>query len=111
MARIEEVILIDDLDGKRAAETIGFAVEGKAYEIDLSSENAVRFRNALAPFIEAARRVPGGARRTAMRRASSDRKRSAEIREWALRAGHKVSDRGRIPASVLAAYREAHPAA
>ncbi|MFC5992618.1 Lsr2 family protein [Pseudonocardia hispaniensis] len=111
MARIEEVILIDDLDGEKASETIGFAIDGKVYEIDLSSTNAARLRNALEPFVKSGRRVPGNARRTTPRRASSDRRRSAEIREWAIRMGHEVSDRGRIPARIVAAYREAHPAA
>jgi hypothetical protein len=34
---------------------------------------------------------------------------TAEIRAWATSAGLAVSDRGRIPASVLEAYQHAHP--
>lgn len=33
---------------------------------------------------------------------------NAEVRSWARQNGLKVSDRGRVPASVLAAYRSAH---
>ena len=34
--------------------------------------------------------------------------RVAEIREWARKNGHQVSERGRIAATVLAAYEAAH---
>lgn len=33
---------------------------------------------------------------------------NAEVRSWARRTGLSVSDRGRVPASVMAAYRSAH---
>jgi hypothetical protein len=37
-----------------------------------------------------------------------DREQASAIREWARKNGHNVSDRGRIPASVVNAYEEAH---
>ena len=33
---------------------------------------------------------------------------NAEVRSWARHAGLAVSDRGRLPASVMTAYRSAH---
>ena len=59
MARIEEVkvTMIDDLDGGPATETIGFALEGANYEIDLSKRNAASLRRALKPYLEAGRKV------------------------------------------------------
>jgi hypothetical protein len=33
---------------------------------------------------------------------------NAEVRSWARESGLTISDRGRIPASVIAAYRDAH---
>jgi hypothetical protein len=33
---------------------------------------------------------------------------AAEVRAWARQQGHEVSDKGRIPASVRAAFDEAH---
>jgi hypothetical protein len=37
-----------------------------------------------------------------------DREQASAIRDWARRNGHQVSDRGRIPASVVSAYEDAH---
>ena len=62
MARKTIVELTDDLDGKKAAETVSFALDGRPMEIDLSSANAAKLRKALEPYIEAGRRVRGGAR-------------------------------------------------
>jgi hypothetical protein len=107
------VSLIDDLDGDRADETVEFGVDGKNYEIDLSSSNADKLRDALAAYVAAARR-PGGRRRSggsnaaavATRRPSVDREQNQAIRDWARKRGMKVSDRGRIPADVLDAYHQ-----
>ncbi len=33
---------------------------------------------------------------------------NADLRSWAREKGHTVSDRGRVPAAVIAAYREAN---
>jgi hypothetical protein len=106
------VSLIDDLDGDKADETVEFGVDGKNYEIDLSSSNADKLRDALAAYVAAARR-PGGRRRSgganaaaATRRPSVDREQNQAIRDWARKRGMKVSDRGRIPADVLDAYHQ-----
>ena len=112
MAKIVTVTLVDDFDGEGAAdETVEFAVDGVTYEIDLSSKNATKLRNALKPWVEASRRV-GGRRRgraaaTGKGRAAIDREQSAAIREWARRNGHNVSTRGRIPADVIDAFHAA----
>ncbi|HLU98671.1 MAG TPA: Lsr2 family protein, partial [Thermobifida alba] len=53
MARKARVLLIDDLDGGEAGQTVSFNLDGRAYEIDLSDANAARLRKALAPFITA----------------------------------------------------------
>jgi Lsr2 len=107
------VSLIDDLDGGQADETVEFAFEGRSYEIDLSSGNIGKLRDALAPFVAAGRKA--GRRRAAaanssgaVRRASVDREQNQAIREWARKRGMKVSDRGRIPAEVLDAYHQEH---
>lgn len=98
--------LVDDIDGTQLdddqGETIHFGLDGKAYEIDLSAENARKLQDALAPFIKAGRRK-GGSGSGAPRRRSSSRDIDA-IRVWARENGFKVSDRGRIAADVEAAY-------
>jgi hypothetical protein len=111
VAKQTTVILVDDLDGSEAAEQVQFAVDGRAYEIDLSAENSAKLREALAPYISAARRRSG--RRTtapdaAPARPASDRAHNQAIREWAASQGMKISERGRIPSNVLQAYRESH---
>jgi len=61
MTKKVRVHLIDDLDASEASETVRFEVEGRAYEIDLSSRNAEKFRAEIAPYIQHARRVSGRA--------------------------------------------------
>src|SRR5688572_28642210 len=106
MAKQTIVTLVDDLDGSEAEEQVEFAVDGKSYEIDLSSSNSKKLREALAPFVAAARRAGGSRRRssgsaTAASRPTVDREQNQAIREWAQQQGMKISERGRIPASVL----------
>jgi hypothetical protein len=106
MAQKVTVALEDDLDGGPADETVRFAIGGAHYEIDLSTSNAAAFRRQLAPFIEHARKTGRGPRRRTGRPASS-RERSGDIRAWAKQAGIAVSERGRIPASVIDQYEAA----
>lgn len=113
MARQVITSLIDDIDGKPASQTIEFGLDGVSYSIDLSDRNADRLRAALHPYIDAGTRVgrvtPGG-RRVVHRGlpARPSRDQTAAIREWATKAGHEISNRGRIPARIVEAYEEAH---
>ena len=63
MARVTQVSLVDDIDGSVASSTVGFSLDGKTYELDLSDKNAGKLRNALEPFVASARRIGGRARR------------------------------------------------
>src|ERR1700722_6905075 len=103
MATRISVALEDDLDGGPASETVQFGLGGAQYEIDLNKKNARAFRKKLTPFVEHARRAGPGQRRGPARTASS-RQRSGDIRAWAKATGLAVSDRGRIPASVVDQY-------
>ncbi len=108
MAKRVQVFLVDDTDHSVAAdETVSFALDGVSYSIDLSSDNAARLRDALAPWIGHADRVGG---RKAVKSASARGGRTDlnAVREWARKNGHEVKDRGRVPASVLAAFDKAH---
>jgi hypothetical protein len=116
MAQIREVRLVDDIDGDTADETVEFGLDGKTYEIDLSTGNANKLRDLFAEFVGSARRVGGRQRRATAsttsiasgpaRRPAVDREQNQAIREWARKRGMKVSDRGRIPAEVLEAYHK-----
>ena len=112
MAQRVEVVLIDDIDGGKAEETVTFALDGVSYEIDLSDENARKLREDLATWTGHARRA-GTAKGSARRRSSGSAgsaKRSdlGAVREWARANGHNVSDRGRISAEIQSAYDQAH---
>ncbi|NVC25053.1 Lsr2 family protein [Kocuria salina] len=109
MAQKVEVHLEDDLDGGPAEETVTFALDGKNYEIDLSTDNAEKLREALRPYAAASRKTTrgGGTRSTGNRTAKGDPD-TAKIRAWAKDNGHEVSDRGRIHQSIKDAYYAAH---
>jgi len=108
MASVTEVRLVDDIDGSAADETVAFDLEGKNYQIDLSKTHAAQLREALAPYVAAARRSGSSpaqrGRRTTAARPSVNRQETAGIREWAAANGFEVSTRGRIAAKVREAY-------
>jgi hypothetical protein len=113
MAQKIQVLLTDDIDGSEASETLTYGLDGKTYEIDLNKKNADKLRNSLGSFISHSRRVTGGpGRRPRSSHPGVETRRdpaqTKAIREWALANGHKVSERGRIPAPVEAAYEASH---
>lgn len=106
MTQKVQVLLEDDLTGGAAQETIRFGLDGDMYEIDLNKKNATKLRRALEEYVRHARKVRP--RRRSRGQTAARRRRSAEIRAWAKRAGIEVSDRGRIPSDVVARYEESH---
>ena len=115
MAQKVSVVLVDDIDESEATETVSFALDGSSYEIDLNDEHAAELRDALAPWVGAARRAGRApARRSSSGRSArpaatgSDRERTQKIREWGREQGHEVSERGRLSADLVAAYEAAH---
>jgi hypothetical protein len=108
------VHLIDDVDGGEADETVSFSLDGVDYTIDLSNANADGLRKALAEFVDAARRTGGRATRGGSARTQvkpgGDRAQNQAIREWARHNGHQVSERGRIPAELIAQFQAAQGA-
>jgi hypothetical protein len=108
MAQKVQVIMTDDLDGGEAGETISFALDGKAYEIDLSEKNANKLRRTLHTYMESGRRLKATRGGRPAAHGAGGRERSAEIRAWARQSGIKVNDRGRIPANVVEQYEAAH---
>jgi hypothetical protein len=105
MASKTTVELIDDLDGKPAAETLAFGLDGVAYEIDLSEKNAKALRKAIDAYVASARRVGGRKARTTSVVAIGVDNRA--VRAWAASNGIELSARGRIPADVIQQYRAA----
>ena len=113
MAARTVVHLIDDVDGGEADETVNFSLDGVDYTIDLSAGNADSLRKALAEFVAAGRRNSGRAAKATSGgrtevRPGGDRAQNQAIREWARRQGHQVSERGRIPADLIAQFQAAN---
>lgn len=110
MAQKIQTLLIDDIDGGDADETLTFALDGKSYEIDLKDKNATKLRKALEPFIAAGRktgRLTTGTRSRAAAKSSSSGD-TAAIRAWAKETGYDINDRGRVPANIREAYEKAN---
>ncbi|MFC6287956.1 Lsr2 family protein [Nocardioides sp. GCM10027113] len=113
MAQKVNIVLVDDIDGSEATETVSFGLDGTSYEIDLNDANAGALRDALAGYVGHARKV-GSASRRGRKSSSSSSSASAsgpsarEVREWARENGYDVPDRGRVSAEVRQAYDAAH---
>jgi hypothetical protein len=113
MAQKVQVLLVDDIDGGAADETVTFALDGVSYEIDLTTEHATELRDALGTWVGHARKV--GGRSTSGRGGSSSGgasrpRRSSDagaVRTWAKENGYEVSERGRISAEIREAYEAA----
>ncbi|MEU3193799.1 MULTISPECIES: histone-like nucleoid-structuring protein Lsr2 [Streptomyces] len=111
MAQKVQVLLVDDLEGGEADETVTFALDGKSYEIDLTTANADKLRSALEPYLKGGRRTGGRSSRGKGGRSgsgSSSSQDTAKIRAWAKEQGYEVNDRGRVPASIREAYEKAN---
>jgi hypothetical protein len=110
MARKVHVDLVDDIDGSKADETLKFGLDGSSYEIDVNAKHAEKLRASLARYILKARRLgrghvvsPGRVRGGTPAR--SDRMQNQAIRDWAKSKGIALSDRGRIPGSIVEQYQ------
>ena len=110
MAQKVQVVLVDDVDGGAADETITFSLDGVTYEIDLSTDHAAQLRDAMAPWVGAGRKVGGRAQRGARRGSATSRSRSTstQIRDWGRENGYTVNERGRISAELREAYDKAN---
>ncbi|MGO1317753.1 MAG: histone-like nucleoid-structuring protein Lsr2 [Cellulomonadaceae bacterium] len=108
MAQKVQVVLVDDLDGGTAQETVSFGLDGVSYEIDLNAEHVQELRDALAPWIGHARKVGRASRPARRARATGSSSNANEIRQWARENGFQVNERGRISAEIKEAYEAAH---
>src|SRR3954451_17942231 len=109
MAKQIITVLTDDLDGGDADRTIEFGLDGVNYTIDLSEKNVGELRKALDPYLTVASKagrtgVNGRVSSRAAATTRSNREQNQAIREWAIKNGYEVSERGRIPATVVEAF-------
>ncbi|HVF14600.1 MAG TPA: Lsr2 family protein [Acidimicrobiales bacterium] len=111
-------------EGVESTEEVSFSYDGFSYTLDLCGRHAGDFHNTIQALVAAstdrspvaaARRArtasaaDGGAgARPSPQPARRDKEQLGAIRDWARANGHKVSDRGRIPGEVEAAFQAAH---
>jgi hypothetical protein len=114
MAQRTVIRLVDDLDDTvivdGAGETVSFALDGRQYEIDLTTEHAEKLRAAVDRYVRAARKVSGrqtGARGTAAKAAAPVDYSPVAVRAWAKANKIDVPPRGRIRQSVVDQFRAA----
>lgn len=109
MSQKIQVAFIDDLDGSEAVGTVSFALDGTAYEIDLSKKHTAELNAALAPFISSARKTTSAGRRKGAVSSNGSKRNTdtAAIRDWAAGQGISLKSRGRVPADVVEKYRAA----
>jgi nucleoid-associated protein Lsr2 len=102
-------LFVDDLDGSEADGTVRFGLDGTEYEIDLNAEHAQALRDALARYVQAARRGGVATRRPGRggRTASAGGPNTTEVREWAKAQGIDVKERGRVPAELIVKFKAA----
>jgi hypothetical protein len=109
MAQKVNIVLVDDIDGSDATQTVAFGLDGTSYEIDLNDDHAAELREALATYVGHGRKVSSGRRSRAAKASTASGAHSArEIRDWARSNGYDVPARGRIPADVRTAFEAAH---
>ncbi len=110
MAQTVRVRLVDDLDGvSEAHETVTFVFDGKPREIELSHENAAKFRQLMEPYMSASR--PAKADNIATKGAPSpvltqaqQREAGVAIRLWCEQYDLPVNKLGRIPDATRKAW-------
>ena len=113
MVQKVQTLLVDDIDGGTANETVTFSLDGVSYEIDLTADHAKQLRDALSIWVASGRKVTSRTAGRAARVLGAPRRSGGSgdataIRVWARANGRNVSDRGRISADIKAAYEAAH---
>ncbi|WKD60008.1 histone-like nucleoid-structuring protein Lsr2 [Corynebacterium caspium] len=113
MARKEVIKYFDDLDGTELDSSqvniLRFAFQGKSYYLDLSPENAEEFQEIMERYIQHAHvdtaASTGNSRNNTIARRDYN---PTKVRVWARQAGYQISERGKIPHEIIAAYRAAN---
>ena len=120
MATATMDVLVDDLDGSAAAETIRIGWNGEWRELELSKRNLASLSRALDKYWDVARpapadghsnrrRRPGATTATRAGKSKRTTKRDPKlIRAWAMDNGISVPARGRIPGEVERQYNAAN---
>lgn len=106
---------VDDLDGKSKVDgdTTFLTLNGNTVALDLTAKHVTELEATLSLYFEKGTPVelPKGKSNGGKASVSQEEKaRNAEVRAWAQANGHKVADRGRLSADVVAAWEAAQVA-
>jgi hypothetical protein len=107
MAKTLVEVLVDDLDGTEAVESVRLGWNGQWRQLELSEKNLAALSKAIDRFWDAGRPMKAdapGRRRTSAGTGGRDPR---AIRVWAAENGIAVPSRGRIPRDVEDRYHEA----
>ncbi len=99
-----------DLSGEEGAERYRFSVQGNAYDVDLTKDEAADLFRLLDPFVKAGRKVSGaGSGKQPPSRLARSKNPGVynRVKDWGRRNGWDVADRGRPSRALVDAYREA----
>ena len=114
MARRTIVTYYSDVSGTEIDKSgvgVHFSLDGDAFEIDLSEEEHEALRQALAPFVAAARLASANPSRrppAAGGDVTETEPNARTLRLWARETGFDVPARGRIPELAREAYKVAN---
>jgi hypothetical protein len=106
MAKTLVEVLVDDLDGTEAVESVRLGWNGQWRQLELSEKNLAALSKAIDRFWDAGRPMKSGAggRRRSTTAGGRDPR---AIRVWAAENGIAVPSRGRIPRDVEEQYNAA----
>jgi hypothetical protein len=103
MAKSYIEVLVDDIDGSQAVESVQLGWNGQWRQLELSEKNLNALSKAIDRFWDAGHPVSAaGSRR---RRGATTGRDPKAIRAWALANGIEVPSRGRIPGDVERRYK------
>ena len=120
MARHVEVSILCDMPtgktgvcgNKVDSETTKFSVNGRNFEIDLCDTHLEKFEEALGDFVLAGNEVKVSKESKAkVRRVIQSRPgtfTTKDVRDWLASEGREVSERGRLPKTVIEEYQAAN---
>src|SRR3954451_7240497 len=106
MATTTVEVLVDDLDGSEAAETVRLGWDGEWRDVDLSRRNLAALSRVFDRYWNAGRPASGerqstrAGRRKSPARSTRARRDPKVIRAWATENGIEMPARGRIPTDV-----------
>ena len=108
MAKTLVEVLVDDLDGTEAVESVRLGWNGQWRQLELSERNLAALSKAIDRFWDAGRPVKGDAAASRRRAGTTISGRDPRaIRVWAAENGIAVPSRGRIPRDIEDRYNEA----